>query len=213
MSAIQFVQNFEDLSTDRGYQFKFHCDRCGNGFMSTYQGSTLGIASGLLSAAGSLLGGVFGQAAQGTYQVQQAIGGHAHDAALRTAVEEIKQKFKQCKRCGKWVCPEVCWNGPRALCLDCAPDLAQESAAAQAQVGKEQIFEKAHASDQTGGADLTQEASAACASCGAALGTAKFCPECGQAANVKVSCGGCGKPMKASAKFCPECGKARAAQG
>ena len=39
MSAIQFVENYQDLSTDRGYQFRFHCDRCGNGYLSTFEGS------------------------------------------------------------------------------------------------------------------------------------------------------------------------------
>jgi len=29
MALIQFVQNYQDLSTDRGFQFKFHCDKCG----------------------------------------------------------------------------------------------------------------------------------------------------------------------------------------
>ena len=80
MSAIQFVQNFDDLSTDRGYQFKFHCDKCGNGYLSTFDASALGMASGLLSAAGSLFGGILGRAAQGSYEVQKAIGGKAHDA-------------------------------------------------------------------------------------------------------------------------------------
>ncbi len=32
--AIAFVQNYQDLSTDRGYQFKFNCDHCNNGFMT-----------------------------------------------------------------------------------------------------------------------------------------------------------------------------------
>ena len=39
---IQFVQNYEDLSTDHGYQFKFHCDKCGNGFMTEFQTSAIG---------------------------------------------------------------------------------------------------------------------------------------------------------------------------
>ena len=206
MSSIQFVQNYEDLSTDKGYQFKFHCDKCGNGYLSTYETSTLGMASGLLSAAGSLLGGVFGRAAESTYEVQRAIGGKAHDDAVRKAVEEIKQKFKQCHRCAKWVCPEVCWNEKRQLCLDCAPDLAQETAAAQAQVAKDQVFEKAKGANFVADVDMTKEAAASCAACGAAVGTSKFCPECGKPVNAKVKCSGCGVQMNSSAKLCPECG-------
>ncbi len=51
MALIRFVSHHDDLSTDRGYQFKFHCDRCGNGVMSGFQASVLGTASGLLSTA------------------------------------------------------------------------------------------------------------------------------------------------------------------
>src|SRR5256885_3214557 len=34
MVAIRFTGNYEDLSTDRGYQFKFYCEKCQNGYMS-----------------------------------------------------------------------------------------------------------------------------------------------------------------------------------
>ena len=47
MSMIQFVQNYQDLSTDKGYQFKFHCDKCGNGFMTEFQTSAIGMADEL----------------------------------------------------------------------------------------------------------------------------------------------------------------------
>jgi ribosomal protein L32 len=209
MSAIQFVENYDDLSTERGYQFKFHCDRCGNGYLSTFENSTLGTAAGLLSAAGSLFGGILGRAAQGSYEVQRAIGGKAHDAAVRRAVDEIKQKFKQCKRCGKWVCPEVCWNEKRQLCLGCAPDLAQETAAAQAQAQRDQVFQKAQSTNLIEDVDITREAAASCAKCGASVGAAKFCPECGTPVNQKLACLKCKAELSATAKFCPECGEPR----
>jgi hypothetical protein len=37
MSLIQFTRNFTDHSTDKGYQFEFFCDRCGNGFTSEFK--------------------------------------------------------------------------------------------------------------------------------------------------------------------------------
>jgi hypothetical protein len=205
---IQFVKNYEDLSTDKGYQFKFYCDHCHNGYLSGFEPSVLGMASGLLQAASSLFGGVFGQAGNSAYQVQQAIGGKAHDDALKKAVSEIKQKFKQCSRCGKWVCPEVCWNEKRNLCEGCAPDLAEETAAAQAQAAKEQIFDKARATNFVADVDMKVEAVASCIHCGARTGAAKFCPECGkpQAAG-KQKCKKCGAEMPGAAKFCPECGE------
>jgi hypothetical protein len=61
MSTIRFTQNYQDLSTDRGYQFKFFCDRCGNGVLSGFQTSVVGTAGGLLRAAGNLFGGVLGE--------------------------------------------------------------------------------------------------------------------------------------------------------
>ena len=123
---IAFVANYQDLSTDKGYQFKFLCDKCGNGFLSSYEANTLGTAAGLLEAAGSLFGGVLGRAGQTAFEVQRAVGGPAHDAAIKKAVEEGKQHFQQCKRCAKWVCPEVCWNTEIGLCHDCAPDAQVE---------------------------------------------------------------------------------------
>ena len=57
MALIQFVHNYDDLSTDRGYQFKFHCDKCGNGYMTQFQASTLGIAESLLNVASDFLSG------------------------------------------------------------------------------------------------------------------------------------------------------------
>ena len=51
MGMIQFVNNYDDLSTDKGYQFKFHCDKCGNGYMSRYQPSLTGTGGSLLRAA------------------------------------------------------------------------------------------------------------------------------------------------------------------
>ena len=37
MPVIKFTDNYEDLSTDQGFQFKFRCERCGDGFMSSFQ--------------------------------------------------------------------------------------------------------------------------------------------------------------------------------
>jgi hypothetical protein len=109
MALIQFVRNYDDLSTDRGYQFKFHCDKCGNGYMTQFQASTIGMAESVLGVASSFLGG-FGGARNAAYEVQRAVGGKLHDSALAKAVEEARPNFRQCTRCGTWVCHQVCWN-------------------------------------------------------------------------------------------------------
>lgn len=58
--------------------------------------------------------------------------------------------------------------------------------------------------------DLSADAPAdaqSCASCGADMVKAKFCPECGTpTAPVKLACTGCGHEPEGAPKFCPECG-------
>lgn len=206
MAMIRFTQNYDDLSTDRGYQFKFYCDKCGNGYLSSFQTSVTGMAGGLLQAAGHIFGGFLSQAGSGAYDVQRAIGGKAHDSALNTAVEEVKPHFHQCKRCGRWVCPEVCWNAKRGLCLECAPDVEQEIAAAQAQATKDQIWQKTAETDYTEKLDLKTEVAAYCPECGAKTQGAKFCPDCGFKLRAKNECPKCGFECEAGTRFCPECG-------
>ncbi len=210
MALIQFVQNYDDLSTDRGYQFKFYCDKCGNGHMSRFKPSVIGTAGSLLRAAGSIFGGVLGQAGHGAYEVQQAIGGKAHDDALEEAVVEAKPNFTQCTRCGKWVCNEICWNDQRGLCAECAPKTEVEIAAAQSEAQVEQIREKVRAKDQTRDLDLDLDTPmvARCPKCKAQTSGAKFCPECGTALAPKGTCASCGAKLTPKAKFCPECGTA-----
>src|SRR6185295_15811797 len=143
MPNIEFTGNYQDLSTDRGYQFKFYCEKCGNGYMSTFKSSKLGLAASAASVASNLLGGIFGRVSDTAYEIQRAVGGPAHDAALKEAVAEIRPLFKQCTRCGRWVCGPVCFNERAGLCEYCAPDMDEEIASAQAEAAKQQAFDKA----------------------------------------------------------------------
>jgi hypothetical protein len=225
MGMIQFVNNYDDLSTDKGYQFKFHCDKCGNGYMSRFQPSITGTAGSLLRAAGNLFGGWASSAGDSAYEIQRAVGGKAHDEALQKAVEEGKTHFHQCSRCGKWVCPEACWNASAGQCEGCAPDyqeeLASSHAHAKADATREQLYEKARATDYASNIDMSagatmkapshaqQQAAATprCSACEAEVGKAKFCPECGTpTAPPRPTCIGCGHQPETASKFCPECG-------
>lgn len=206
MGLIQFTRNYDDLSTDRGYQFKFFCDKCGNGYQSEFRPSYTGMAGDVFRAAGHLFGGVLGRLGDSTYDVQRAVGGKAHDDALRAAIEEAKGHFQQCSRCGRWVCPEVCWNGSKGLCEECAPDTHEEVAAAQAQATKDQIFEKARATNYVDKIDMKNPATVQCPSCGARAQGGKFCPECGGPLAITFTCEKCGAQASSTAKFCPECG-------
>ncbi len=226
MSLIQFTRNYDDLSTDRGYQFKFYCDKCGNGYMTHFETSMLGMAQSVLNAAGNIFTSIGYRAGNAAMEVQRAIGGKAHDAALAEAVEEARPSFRQCTKCGRWVCKEVCWNDPANLCEECAPDYAESLAASQAQVKAEvarrQLEEKAAEEKYAGNVDVSagavlaaqtaatnlQPAKRLCGKCGCELGSAKFCPECGKQAPEAGPrfCTKCGTQAGPNVKFCPECG-------
>jgi len=207
MPNIPFTSNYQDLSSQRGFQFKFMCEKCGNGYMSTFEANKLGAASAAANVAASLLGGIFGRAAQTTDQLQSMVAGSQHDSALNSAVREISPIFKQCTRCGNWVCEPICWNKKAGLCESCAPDLDEEIASAQAQAAREQAQTKARSVDYLGQRDLAQVASAVCPQCGAKTQGGKFCPECGTSIAAKRACQHCGAQADGSPKFCPECGK------
>jgi hypothetical protein len=214
MALIQFVSNYDDLSTDRGYQFKFYCDRCGNGHMSQFETSLVGTAGSVLRVASDLFGGWFSSAGHSSYEIQRAVGGGAHDKALGGAVQEAKAHFHECSRCGKWVCPDVCWNPSAGQCEECAPDYKEEFASAhahaKASAARDQLIAKASATDYVSGVDMeagtVQQAVAdrAC-ECGQPV-TGKFCSGCGKPARRRVHCSECGTAIKEAAKFCPECG-------
>jgi len=207
MAMIQFTKNYTDRSNDQGFQFEFFCDKCGNGFVSRFQPSTMGMAAGILRAAGSVFGGALGRAGWAGDQVKDVFRGKAWDEAFAKAVEEGRAKFKQCTRCGKWVCPEVCWNEKRSLCEECAPDLQEEAAAAQAQAAVEQVREKARSVNLVDEVDMGAHQVAACPHCNARVEGGKFCPECGKPLTSRATCKKCGTQF--DGKFCPECGTHR----
>jgi hypothetical protein len=204
MALIQFVRNSDDMSTDRGYQFKFYCDRCGNGYETQFQPSATGTISDVLDTASSLLGGMFSNIASAGERVHSAGYQKAKDDAFRHAVDEAKPNFKLCKRCGKWV-DAVCWNPDRGLCKDCAPDLETEYSVAQSQAAIEQAQEVARQGTYVNADHFKQTIVATCSNCGADVKGAKFCPECGTAVKRTTKCGKC-RAETNGAKFCPECG-------
>lgn len=205
MALIKFTRNYQDKSTDNGFQFTFDCDRCGNGYESTFQGSATGMVSGALDTAANIFGGIFGAAAQIGDRAHSVAWQQQKDAAFAKAIEEVKPNFVQCRRCGKWVCKEVCWNKDRGLCKDCAPDLEQEYSAAQTQAAIEQAREKAREASYVTADKFKSTIVATCPSCGADLKGGKFCPECGKPVSQNKFCKECGKPTQGG-KFCPECG-------
>ncbi|MGC4089090.1 MAG: zinc ribbon domain-containing protein [Polyangiaceae bacterium] len=220
MSTQAFTRNHSDHSNDTGFQFEFFCDKCGNGHRSSFKHNAMGVAASVLKAAGALFGGAAYRAGWGADHVKDALRGPAWDAAFKEAIEECRPKFCQCTQCGKWVCPDVCWNHERGLCEGCAPDLREHAPMIQAQVAVEQAWEQARKGDQLRGADLNAQplavgAAQSCGKCRAPLAAgARFCAQCGSAAaapasaEVKKFCSNCGGKLEASARFCAGCGTA-----
>jgi double zinc ribbon protein/RING finger family protein len=211
MGAIAFTRNYTDHSNETGYQFEFHCDKCGSGYRSSFQASALGVGAKIAKGLGSFFGG--GQlwaAGQAGEYMKDGLRGQAWDSAFQHAIEEIKPKFHQCHRCGRWICPDVCWNEQRQLCHDCAPDLAQEAASIQAQVAVDQAREKIRGVDQVAGLDPAAQMVAACPSCQAHVPAgAKFCAGCGKPVAgppQKQFCTGCGQQLQPGGRFCAGCG-------
>lgn len=211
MGATAFTRNYTDHSNDTGYQFEFHCDKCGNGYRSTWQASALGVGSKIARGLGSLFGGNLWAAGNAADHLKDGLRGSGWDDAFKKAVEELKPKFHQCTRCGQWVCPEVCWNEARGLCEACAPDLAEEAASAQAHIAADQARQAMQNVNQIEGFDPKAQMLAGCPHCKARLAAgAKFCASCGkpvvQTAAQKEFCTGCGGQLAADAKFCASCG-------
>lgn len=212
MAMIEFVRDYSDHSTDRGYQFEFRCDHCYSGFMSSYSPSMIGSAGSLLEAAGSVFGGIFGSVGNSAYDIQRAVGGPAHDRALQQAVTEVKEKFRRCQRCGKWVCKDVCWNDRASQCTGCNPKLEQEalSIRTQEQVSAtaQQLRDKAADIDYTSGIDMhvgtQQQVNAGGYSPQASAQNAAY-GATAAAASASRNCTSCGAALTGS-KFCPECG-------
>lgn len=206
--AIEFTGNYEDLSTDTGYQFKFICERCSNGYMSSYHANKLGVAGGLMRGASNFMGGMMGRGADSAYDIQRAIGGKGHDGALREAVAEIKQLFKQCRNCGNWLCEQVCWNKNANMCKQCAPIAEEVETRVRAQFVETQVTNDTFLEENVRMSAKGTEVAAKCSKCGAATMGKKFCPSCGEKTATAATpfCRQCGEKTTPGSKFCGECG-------
>ena len=211
MTKIEFSSNYEDLSTNEGFQFEFKCDRCNTGYRTSFQPYAIGKISGALDTASSLFGGIFNHASTLGERARSATWEREHDQAFIRAAVEVKDDFIQCPRCSSWVCREKCWNTSKGLCKICSPDLGVEMAAAQSSRTVEEIW--AHSQMAEDDRAMLKEESwregvrATCPDCGAALGEkTKFCPECGAKILQVVFCKECGAKLEPGTKFCFECG-------
>lgn len=211
-SKIKFTRNYSDLSTTRGFQFEFYCDKCGSGYRTSFKPSAVGTVSEVLDAASSIFGGLFSKSSEIGNRVNTTAWEKAHDQAFQAASEEMKGEFIQCPRCSNWVCKEKCWNKAKGLCKDCAPDLGVEMSAAQSSKSVEEIWAHAHMADEDrklSKENWEESIRASCPNCGKPLEkNARFCPDCGASLINKKCCSKCGEKQNENSKFCSNCGSA-----
>ena len=207
-TPVPYTDNYQDHSTEAGYQFEFFCERCGNGYKSGFKPSALGIGTKLSRGIGGMLSGGLANLGYAGSELKDLTESQAKDKALRAAVEECSPLFNQCHRCGQWVCKTICWNEEFALCVGCAPKLEQEMAGAQSDARLNQMREKVQGVDWTTDINVERKQVALCPHCGAeAPQSGKFCADCGQPLSMPVNCLKCGAESPRGTKFCPECGE------
>lgn len=206
--VIEFTGNYDDLSTDMGFQFKFNCERCGSGYLSSHRSNKLGVAGGFLRGASNFIGSSLGRGADSAYSIQQAVGGKQHDAALREAVKEIRPRFQQCRNCGNWLCEKICWNAAANMCKQCAPIAEEVATSLRARFVETQVANDTQAEEDRRLVAKEAEAAATCVQCGEATFGKKFCPGCGQPTAIAAAafCPKCTAKTTPGAKFCGECG-------
>jgi len=219
MPLLDHPRNVDDLSNDKGFQWRFYCDRCHSGFDTTFipsrsQASArrFGFLSSSLSAVGSMAssltdsGGLYG-ASQGAGAVSQFKGMSAdwhreHDKAFEQAVNETKTHFKKCPRCNLYICSDE-WNDEAGLCTTDAPSLTTELQSTKAQVRVEQMQTAVKAQTLFDGD--TTDRTTLCATCGKPSGSGKFCQNCGSPLGYK-ECSKCHHQNPPTVSFCGECG-------
>lgn len=217
MTLQPFTDNFEDNSTDSGFQFTFFCAICKEGYKTNFiasktykKGRFLKGVGGVLSAAAQLTGrysagygvdrgtDVLSERFQGMTPAWQK----EHEAAFGKAQGETKAHFHRCPKCTEWVC-ENCWNEQAGLCTKDAPREAVEVAAAHAQKKAADIAGKAKATQVfTGEIEKKQTL---CPKCSKPAGSGKFCNNCGAPISL-AQCSKCGAKNPAGTRFCGECG-------
>ena len=214
-----FTKNYDDLSTEAGFQYEFHCDCCGNGFRSTFKESTtynskkrtegFGRGAGIL---GNLIGGKLSSLGHAIESGANALRDRLEDRSPQWRKEqeksfdeaqaEVKPLFTKCPSCNNWVCAD-CWNEEEGLCISCAPRESSYVAKARNEAMRRNIDEEAQAATVWHG--KLEERTTLCPHCGKPAGQGKFCNNCGKPLSL-LKCPNCGAMVQQGTKFCSECG-------
>ena len=219
-----FTRNYQDNSTDAGFQFTFYCDICNDGYKSSFlESETYKKRKGarLLGQGASIAGNLFGgrmsnlgwQAERSGDIISERFDGQSpewqkeHERAFEHAQNEAQQHFHRCPNCNKYVCDQ-CWNEDTGLCTSCSPRQEVYVAQAQAAAMKRNIDEKGETATVWQGE--IEAKTTICPVCGKPAGTGKFCNNCGTNLNQPViqsgKCPSCGTENPPGTKFCGTCG-------
>jgi len=202
------VKNYEDMSDQNGFQFKFKCDICGDGFMTKYRQAPYAKAKGLLGAA-SGLGSSFGigsgwGANQAAGYMADSKWREAHEKALDDGMAEARAHFTKCPGCTKYV-DATCWNEQALMCVECSPRQAITVQKARAQAFGVKASEAMLAQDYSSEIKGGEQVKVICSQCGKPTSSGKFCESCG-APLERSACPSCGAKISATARFCNNCG-------
>lgn len=214
-----FTRNYEDNSTEAGYQFTFYCDICNDGFKSTFiESSTYktGRSMRMLGEGASVLGNLMGGRARNlAYTAQRSsnilserFNGRSpqwqreHEEAFVSAQEEARPHFRKCPNCNKYVC-HSCWNEDEGLCVNCAPRQDVYIAKARAEAMKRNIDEAGQGATVWQGE--IESKTTICPVCHSPAGKGKFCSNCGASLELRT-CPNCQSKLAVGVKFCGECG-------
>jgi len=217
MALKAFTRNYEDNSTEAGFQFTFYCDLCQDGYKTefieskTYRKSSLlrGVARGV-SLGASLLGrhNIGWNLERGADILRERFEGMSpewhkeHEQAFEIAQNEAKQHFHRCHKCRRWVC-ESDLNEEEGLCVECAPRMNVEVVAARAEKMVADIRDKAEKTRVFDGEIDSRQVT--CPECGKPANQGKFCSNCGASLSL-IRCPQCGTKSPAGTRFCGECG-------
>src|SRR3954452_21781667 len=236
-ALILFTGNHTDVSTYEGYQFEFHCQRCGNGHRSAFRHSVTGFGGRLAALGGGILGGEIGSRVQEVGLLAQwdrsSTRGSTNDKRLLEASEDVAGHFVQCRGCAEWVCRDVCWDGRADCCSRCVPAPAPDPApglgssgfgpsgvgpgqpgcgppptAGQPGYGRPGYGPPGYGPPRVSLRPPGRPSSpAVCCTNCGATTAGRFCAQCGNPLAPPV-CTGCGAPAQGT-PFCPQCGTPR----
>jgi hypothetical protein len=214
-----FTRNYEDNSTEAGFQFTFYCDICNDGYKSSFlESSTYKKGKGLRGLArgagvlGNLLGGGIsnlghsiergGDILSERFEDRSPEWQKEHEAAFEAAQNEAQRHFHRCHACHLWVC-DADYNEDEGLCVECAPRQEVYVAKARAEAMRRNIDQKAESAVVWD--DVIESKTTVCPVCGKPAGTGKFCNNCGASLSLN-RCPNCGQENAQGVKFCNNCG-------